>query len=111
MNQFYETMAAFLEELRCDSVEREYVISSEDIESAEKQLAKKSGEYVDYLRGLSEGDRAFLDEYMNVLNHAHFKEEQRAYYQGMMDAIQLLGGLNLLKTGNNMEKLIKKLEA
>ena len=104
MNQFYETMAAFLEELRCDSVEREYVISSEDIESAEKQLAKKSGEYADYLRGLSKGDRAFLDEYMNVLNHAHFKEEQRAYYQ-------LLGGLNLLKTGNNMEKLIEKLHA
>lgn len=48
---------------------------------------------------------------MNVLNHAHFKEEQRAYYQGMMDAVQLLGGLNLLKTGNNMEKLIEKLQS
>lgn len=111
MNQFYETMAAFLEELRCDSAEREYVISSEDIESAEKELAKKNGAYADYLRGLPDDDRAFLDDYMNALNHAHFKEEQRAYYQGMMDAVQLLGGLNLLRTGSNMEKLIKKLQS
>lgn len=111
MNQFYETMAAFLEELRCDSGEREYAISPDDIESAEKELAKKGGEYADCLRGLSDGDRAFLEEYMNVLNHAHFKEEQRAYYQGIMDAVQLLGGLNLLKTGNNMAKLIEKLQS
>ena len=111
MNQFYETMAAFLEELRCDSKEREYAISPDDIESAEKELAEKGGEYADYLKGLPDGGRAFLEEYMNVLNHAHFKEEQRAYYQGMMDAVQLLGGLNLLKTGSNMEKLIEKLQS
>lgn len=100
-----------MEELRCDSDERDYVIAPEDMKNAEKELAKRGREYTDYLNRMPVGDRAFLEKYMDVLNHAHFKEEQRAYYQGMMDAVQLLGGLNMLKTGNNMEKLIEKLQA
>lgn len=111
MNQFYETMAAFLEELRCDSDERDYVIAPDDMKNAEKELAKRGREYAEYLSRMPVEERVFLEKYMDVLNHAHFKEEQRAYYQGMMDAVQLLGGLNLLKTGNNMGKLIEKLQA
>lgn len=111
MSDFYEIISNFLEELRCDSAEREYVIAPKDVEKAERELAKKNKEYTEYLKELPHSQQAFLEEYMNVLNHAHFKEEQRAYYQGMMDAVQLLGGLNLLKTGNNMEKLIEKLQS
>lgn len=90
MNQFYETVAAFLEELRCDLAEREYIIAPDDVKNAEKEIAKMGRKYAEYLSRMSDKERVFLEKYMDVLNHAHFKEEQRAYYQGMMDAVQLL---------------------
>lgn len=111
MSDFYEIISNFLEELRCDSAEREYVIAPKDVEKAERELAKKNKEYTEYLRELPLSQRAFLEEYMDVLNHAYFKEEQRAYYQGLMDAVQFLGELNLLKSSKNMDRLITKLQS
>ena len=51
-----------------------------------------------------------MEEYIEVLEQAHFKEEQRAYYQGIMDGVELLGGLGLIKKGSNMKKLVEKLK-
>ena len=34
---------------------------------------------------------------MDIVDHAHFQEEQRAYYQGMIDTIQIFEGLGILK--------------
>lgn len=59
---------------------------------------------------LPDTEKIFLKEYFDVLDQAHFKEEQRAYYQGIMDGVQLLGGLGLIKKGGNMKKLIEKLK-
>ncbi len=39
----------------------------------------------------------FLENYMDIVDHAHFQEQQRAYYQGMVDAIQILAGLGIVK--------------
>ena len=55
-------------------------------------------------------DKTFLEEYLEVLEHAHFKEEQRSYYQGMVDGAQMLGGLGLIKKGKNIKKLVEKLK-
>ena len=42
MNEFYVAVNNFLEELRCDSDEREFAISTEDVLSAKKELEKRS---------------------------------------------------------------------
>lgn len=110
MNEFYETVANFLEELRCDSEERKYVIMPDDMKKSDTELKKMQKKLVQHLEKLPDTERIFLKEYFDVLDQAHFKEEQRAYYQGMMDGVQLLGGLGLIKKGSNMEKLIGKLK-
>ena len=59
---------------------------------------------------MPDADRDVLEEYIEVLEQAHFKEEQRAYYQGIMDGVELLGGLGLIKKGSNMKKAGRKVE-
>ena len=39
------------------------------------------------LAEISVEHREFLESYMDIVDHAHFQEEQRAYYQGMLDVI------------------------
>ena len=39
---------------------------------------------------------------MNIVDHAHFQEEQRAYYQGMLDVIQIFDGLGIIKKSNKI---------
>ena len=108
MNEFYEAVANMLEELRCDSVERDYAIAPEDLKEAETELeqAKKVQEH--YFEKLPDSDKVFWEEYFEILEHAHFKEEQRPYYQGIMDGVQMLGSLGLIKGNNNTKQLIEK---
>lgn len=47
---------------------------------------------------------------MSAVEHVHFKEEQRAYYQGIMDGVLLLSSLGLVPKGKNVDELIKKLK-
>ena len=58
------------------------------------------------LRSESE-DREFLEDYMDAVDHAHYKEEQRAYYQGFVDSIQILDGLGIIKKRMRIKELLK----
>lgn len=108
MNEFYEAVANMLEELRCDSVERDYAIAPEDLKEVEVELKQAKKAQEQYFKKLPDSDKAFWEEYFEVLEHAHFKEEQRAYYQGIMDGVQMLGSLGLIKNNNNTKLLIEK---
>ena len=45
---------------------------------------------------------------MDAVDHAHYKEEQRAYYQGFVDSIQVLDGLGIVKKRMRIKELLKK---
>ena len=80
------------------------------MKEADSELKKMNKKFEKYLIGLTDKDKAFLREYQEAVEHAHFKEEQGAYYQGIMDGVQLLGGLGLIRQGSNMKKLIGKIK-
>lgn len=109
MNEIYEAMSAFLEEIRCDSDEREYAVEIPDMEETEEKLKNQRVEFGCFLSGCTESDRKLVEEYLTITDMAHFKEEQRAYYQGIMDGIQMLGELGLIKMSENVELLLKYL--
>lgn len=110
MNEFYEALSNYLEELRCDSADREYAVAPEDVKEAEAELRKMQKKFMLRLEKMPVADKTFLEEYLEVLEYAHFKEEQRSYYQGMVDGAQMLGGLGLIKKGKNIKKLVEKLK-
>ena len=59
------------------------------------------------LRSESE-DREFLEDYMDAVDHAHYNEEHRAYYQGFVDRVQVLDGLGIIKKRMRIKELLKK---
>ena len=92
MNEVFERLSDVFEELRSDAGEREYSIQTEEAKKADKELKKENREYEKFLSDLSTEQRNFLENYMDIVDHAHFQEQQRAYYQGIVDAVQILAG-------------------
>ena len=85
MNEVFERLSDVFEELRSDAGEREYSIQTEEAKKADKELKKENREYEKFLSDLSTEQRNFLENYMDIVDHAHFQEQQRAYYQGIVD--------------------------
>ena len=110
MNEVFETLSGILEELRSESGERKYSIQTEEAQGANKELKKKNKSYEKFLLDISADDRAFLEDYMETLEHAHYQEEQRAYYQGMVDAIQILAGLGIVQPREKVKELLKRIQ-
>ena len=110
MNEVFETVAEVLEELRSEAEEREYSVHTNESENADKALKKANREYETVLAELSAEHREFFENYMDIVDHAHFQEEQRAYYQGMIDAIQIFEGLGILKKRNRVKELLIHIE-
>ncbi|MDO4554661.1 MAG: hypothetical protein Q4B70_05900 [Lachnospiraceae bacterium] len=110
MNDVYEALSGFLEDLRCDSGEREYSVRTEEMKSADEELKRRTPKYEDYLDRIPAKDKQFLVRYMEVVDHAHFHEEQRAYYQGIVDTIQMMEGLGLVEKSNKMKKIVEKMK-
>jgi len=111
MNEVFETLASVFEELRSESEDREYSVQTEEARAASRELKKKQKIFEAYLSKLPKEDREFLEDYMDAVDHAHYKEEQRAYYQGLIDSIQFLEGLGIIKKRICIKELIKKFGA
>ena len=99
MNEVFETIAEVFEELRSEAGEREYSVQTKESEKANR-------EYETVLAELSAEHREFFENYMDIVDHAHFQEEQRAYYQGMVDVMQIFDGLGILKERNKVKEVL-----
>lgn len=106
MNEVFETIAEVFEELRSESGEREYSVQTKESEKADKKLKKANREYEKLLTEVSAEHKQFLEDYMDIVDHAHFQEEQRAYYQGMVDVMQIFDGLGILKERNKVKEVL-----
>ena len=106
MNEVFETVAEVLEELRSEAEEREYSVHTNESENADKALKKANREYETVLAELSAEHREFFENYMDIVDHAHFQEEQRAYYQEMVDVMQIFDGLGILKERNKVKEVL-----
>ena len=110
MNEVFKKVEEILEELRCEAEEREYFVQTEQAEKAAQELKKVNREYEKILIEMPEEYRIFLEKYMDIVDHANFQEQQRAYYQGMIDAIQIFEGLKILKKRNRVKELLIHIE-
>ena len=106
MNEVFETIAEVFEELRSEAGEREYSVQTKEAEKVDKKLKKANREYEKLLTEISAEHKEFLENYMAVVDHAHFEEQQRAYYQGMIDVIQIFDGLGILKERSKVKELL-----
>lgn len=108
MNEFYEAVSNLFEELRCDSGEREYTVQPEEWKEAEKNLKQIQKKLPLHLEKIPEREQNFWNKYLDQLEHFHYEEEQRAYYQGMMDGIEFLINVGAIKKSTNVKRMIEK---
>ncbi len=110
MNEVFETIAEVFEELRSEAGECEYSVQTKESEKADKELKKVNREYEKLLTEVSAEHKQFLEDYMDIVDHAHFEEQQRAYYQGMIDVIQIFDGLGILKERSKVKELLTSMK-
>ena len=108
MNEFYEAVSNLFEELRCDSGEREYTVQPEEWKEAEKNLKQIQKKLPLHLEKIPEREQNFWNKYLDQLEHFHYEEEQRAYYQGMMDVVEFLINIGAIKKSTNVKRMIEK---
>ena len=92
MKKFCQSHYLIIRYKACSLFNTKYCKITEFISGKLQLLAEISGE-----------QRELLEKYMDIVDHAHFQEEQRAYYQGMIDAIQIFEGLGILKKRNKVK--------
>ena len=59
---------------------------------------------------LEDSSRVVLERYTDQMQSKAFAEQQEAYLQGILDAFQILSGLGILSSNQNVEKIIAHLK-
>ena len=75
-----------------------------------EKLAELEEEYRQTMIELEDSSRVVLERYTDQMQSKAFAEQQEAYLQGILDAFQILSGLGILLSNQNVEKLIAHLE-
>ena len=109
MNEVFDTLTGVFEELRSESREREYSVQTEKAVNANAILKREQKIFEKWITTLSDEDRVHVEKYLNAVEHAHFQEEQRAYYQGIVDTMQILIGFGIVKKRDEIENLLNKI--
>ena len=66
---FYEAVSNLLEEMRCDSEEREYTVETEEWKTAGKSLKQIQKRLPSHLEKMSEREQDFWKKYLDQLEH------------------------------------------
>ena len=72
------------------------------------QYSRKNGKLPLHLEKIPEREQNFWNKYLDQLEHFHYEEEQRAYYQGMMDVVEFLINIGAIKKSTNVKRMIEK---
>ena len=75
---------------------------------AEKNLKQIQKKLPLHLEKIPEREQNFWNKYLDQLEHFHYEEEQRAYYQGMMDVVEFLINIGAIKKSTNVKRMIEK---
>ncbi len=109
-NEVTEKLEIFLQNLRCEDRKRETLVHLDSSRIESERLEKLKKGYRQVANKLELSDRTVLEAYMEQMLSTAFAEQQEAYLQGMLDAFQILCGLGILSTNENVEKIIADLQ-
>lgn len=105
-NEVTDKLELFLQNLRCEDAERETLVHLDSCREETERLAELEEKYQKIVDGLDQRSRTVLEQYVEQMLSKAFAEQQEAYLQGLLDAFQILCGLGILSTNENVEKII-----
>lgn len=75
-----------------------------------QRLAEQEKEYGQVIEVLESSSRTILEHYIQQIQAKAFAEQQEAYLQGILDAFQIMFGLDILSSNQNVETIIAHLK-
>ena len=96
-NEVLEKTLDFLMELRGGDIHRETLIHLDECKERRAELKKLEPALKEIKNACTKEQQAQIEEYFDVYDLVNSAEQQEAYCQGMIDAIQILAGLRLIK--------------
>ena len=108
-NEVWEKVADFLQELRCSDMQRTGLVHLDNCIAEKEKLKLSKAQYVKCLDNISAQKQKIIEEYVMQLQQVAFEEQQEAYCQGIVDALQILSSLQLIPMNEKIQKLIEKL--
>lgn len=109
-NEITEKLELFMQNLRCEDMSRETLVHLDSCRIESERLAELEEEYRQTMNKLENPSRAVLERYTQQMQSKAFAEQQEAYLQGILDVFQILSGLGVLSSNQNVEKIIAQLK-
>lgn len=99
----------FLEVLRCEDIDRESKVDTQEFQMAKQKLHDKDIVYQQSIAKMPEEEREKIKDYIEMLKEYSFEECQQSYIQGIIDCMLALSGAGILKPQKELEKMIRSL--
>lgn len=109
-NKVWEQIGDFLNKLRCENVTRDTAVEVPRYRETQQELEEMRGTCEEIIRSLPADQQQTLLEWMAKLEDMNSLEGQKAYCQGYVDCILLLGGLGLFRQKLFPEELMKQIQ-
>lgn len=97
MNEVMEKTMDFLMELRCGNIHRDTLLHLDECKERKAELKRVEPAFLEFQKSCPKEQQTVITEYMELLEQLNIAQQQEAYCQGMVDAVQILAGLHLLK--------------
>lgn len=99
----------FLEILRCEDIDRESRVDTQEFQMAKQKLHDKDIVYQQSMAKIPGEEREKIKDYVETLKEYSFEECQQSYMQGMIDCMLTLSGAGILKPRKELEKMVQLL--
>lgn len=96
-NEVMEKTMDFLMELRGGNIHRETLVHLDECKERKAELKSLEPAFQEAQSSCTKEQKAQIAEYLEMYELVNCAEQQEAYCQGMVDAVQILAGLHLLK--------------
>lgn len=98
MNHTWNKVYNFLNELRCEDKSESIVVQLENCSKERNILESQKQVYQETLQRVSDIERNIIEKYVEQLGAVAFEEQQEAYCQGIVDCIQIMTGMGLIRS-------------
>jgi hypothetical protein len=97
----------FLEELRCEDIDRESKVITYEFEAAKQKVSDLTTSYNRCLAGLQKEEQETIQYYAAAWKESSFEECQQAYLQGFIDCVLVLCGSGVLRPQKDLETMLQ----
>ena len=96
-----------LEVLRCEDIDRESRVDTDEFRMARQNLQDKSMIYRQCIAAVEEVKQEKIKDYVEALKEYSFEECQQSYLQGIVDCMLILCGAGILKPQKELETVLQ----